>query len=218
MTARQQGHSARRPYNAEGRRAQARATRERILETARALFIAQGYAGTSIAQVAAEAGVSAPTVFAGFTSKVNLLKEATETTLVGDADPVPLHDRPQMRHVHEGRTAEEVLGRLAALIAERAPHVQPIYAVVHAAADADPEIAALARTLDEQRLAGATRLAGIVVEKGGDPDRQDEVRDTIWTLNSPLLYGLLVTQRGWSTERYGGWIRRALTALALDRS
>jgi len=220
MTAREQGRSRtpRRPYNAEGRRAQARATRERILETARALFIAQGYAGTSIAQVAAEAGVSAPTVFAGFTSKVNLLKEATETTLVGDAEPVPLHDRPQMRHVHEGRTAEEVLVRLAALIAERAPHVHPIYAVVSAAADADPEIAALARTLDEQRLAGATRLAGIVVEKGGDPGRRDEVRDTIWTLNSPLLYGLLVTQRGWSVERYGAWVRRALTALALDPS
>lgn len=213
MSAREQG---RRPYNVEGRRAQAAATRQRILDTARALFVAQGYGGTSIAQVAAQAGVSAPTVFSGFTSKVNLLKEAAETTLVGDADPVPLHERPQMRLVHEGATAEEVLLRLAALIADRAPHVHPIYAVVHAAADADPEIAALARTLDEQRLAGATLLAGTVLDRLGvrDPARLAEVRDTIWTFNSPLLYGLLVTQRGWSTERYGAWIARGLTALA----
>jgi AcrR family transcriptional regulator len=214
MTAREQG---RRRYNAEGRRAQARATRQRILDTARALFVAQGYAGTSVAQIAAEAGVSTPTVFAGFTSKVNLLKEAVETTLVGDAEPVPLHDRPQMRHVHEGATAEEVLLRLAALIAERAPHVQPVYAVVHAAADADPEIAALARTLDEQRLAGATMLAATVVDRLGDPDpeRLAQVRDTIWTLNSPLLYGLLVTERGWPVPRYESWIARALVTLAL---
>lgn len=213
MAAREQG---KRRYNVEGRRAQARATRQRILDTARALFIAQGYAGTSIAQIAAEAGVSTPTVFAGFTSKVNLLKEAAETTIVGDADPVPLHERPQMRHVHEGATAEEVLGRLAALIAERAPHVHPIYAVLHAAADADPQIAALARTLDEQRLTGATMLATTVLNRLGvdDPDRLAEVRDTIWTLNSPLLYGLLVTQRGWSPERYGAWVARALVALA----
>lgn len=214
MTAREQG---RRRYNVDGRRAQARATRQRILDTARALFVAQGYAGTSIAQIAAGAGVSAPTVFAGFTSKVNLLKEAAETTLVGDVAPVPLHDRPQMRHVHEGPTAEEVLLRLAALITDRAPHVHPIYAVVHAAADADPEIAALAGLLDEQRLAGATMLAATVLDRLGDddPERLAHVRDTIWTLNSPLLYGLLVTRRGWPVQRYGTWIARALTALAL---
>jgi AcrR family transcriptional regulator len=213
MTARGQGT---RRYNVEGRRAQARATRQRILDTARALFVAQGYAGTSIAQIAAAAGVSTPTVFSGFASKVNLLKEATETTLVGDVDPVPLHDRPRMRHVHEGVTAEEVLLRLAALIADRAPHVHPIYAVVHAAADADPQIAALARTLDDQRLAGAALLASTVLNRLGvdDPDRLTEVRDTIWTLNSPLLYGLLVTERGWSVERYGTWIGHALIALA----
>ncbi len=206
---------ARRRYNADGRRAQARATRERILETARALFVEQGYAGTSIAQIAAAAGVSSPTVFAGFSSKVNLLKEATETTLVGDADPVPLAERPQMRHVHEGGSAREVLERLAALIAEAAPRVFPMFAVVHAAADTDPEIAALARTLDEHRLRGATQLAATVMRRLGadDPERLAELRDTIWTMNSPQLYGLLVVQRGWSPERYGGWIARTLVAM-----
>ena len=48
-----------------------------------------------------------------------------------------------------------------------------------------------------------------------DPDRLREVRDTIWTLNSPLLFGLLVTQRGWPPERYGAWVARALAALVL---
>ncbi len=212
MTAREQG---RRRYNVDGRRAQAAATQRRILDTARELFVAHGYGGTSIAQVAAAAGVSTPTVFAGFRSKVNLLKEAAETALVGDAEEVPLHDRAPMRHVHEGATAEEVLLRLAALIADRAPHVHPIYAVVHAAADADPEIAALARTLDEQRLAGAAMLATTVLARLGvdDPDRFTEVRDTIWTLNSPLLYGLLVTQRGWPVERYGRWVARTLLTI-----
>jgi AcrR family transcriptional regulator len=208
---------ARRRYNAEGRRAQARATRERVLDTARRLFIAQGYAGTSIAQIAEGAGVSAPTVFAGFTSKANLLKEATETTIVGDVEPVPLAERPQMKHVHAAATAEEVLLRLADLIAEAAPRVCPIYAVVTAAADADPEIARLARMLDEQRLTGATRLAATVMQRLGDddPDRLAEVRDTIWTMNSPLLYDLLVVQRGWPTQRYRDWIGRALTGLVL---
>lgn len=207
----------RRRYDSTGRRAQARVNRERILQTARELFVERGYARTSIADIAAAAGVSAPTVFAGFSSKVNLLKEAVETTLVGDTDPVPLHDRPAMQHVHDGPTAEDVLGRLAALIAERAPHVCPIYAAMDADADVDPAIATLARTLDEHRLTGAARLAETVTARLGDddPELRDEIRDTIWTLNSPQLYQLLVTRRGWSVERYGNWIRRALLALSV---
>lgn len=205
----------RRRYNGEGRRAQARATRARILDTARTLFVEQGYAGTSIAQVAAAAGVSVPTVFSGFGSKATLLKEATESMLVGDDEPVPLAQRPQMRHVHAGASAHEVALRLAALIAEAAPRVCPVYAVVLAAADTDPEIAELARTLDEQRLVGATQLARTVLTRLGDDDadRLAEIRDTIWTLNSPQLYGLLVTGRGWSARRYRDWIARALIAL-----
>ena len=68
-----------------------------------------------------------------------------------------------MRHVHAGASARRCASRLAALIAEAAPRVCPVYAVVLAAADTDPEIAELARTLDEQRLAGATQLAATVV-------------------------------------------------------
>lgn len=206
----------RRRYDSSGRRAQALATRDRVLRTARELFVENGYARTSVADIAAAAGVSAPTVFARFSSKVNLLKEAVETALVGDPDPVPLHERPAMQHVHDGPTAGDVLTRLAALIAERAPHVCPIYAALDAAADADPTIAGLARTLDEHRLAGASRLADTVMARLGedDPARRDEIRDTIWTLNAPQLYLLLVTRRGWSVEQYGDWIRRALLALS----
>ena len=205
---------ARRPYNAEGRRAQARATRERILRTAQELFVARGYAGVSVADIAAAAGVSAPTVFAAFRSKANLLKEATETALVGDAESVPLHDRPQMRHVVAAPTAREVLERFAALVAEAGPRAVPLYAVLHAAADADTELARIARTLDEQRLTGATRLAEVVLDRlgDGDPERLEQVRDTIWAFNSPQLYTLLVTQRGWTPQRYGAWVARGLVA------
>jgi AcrR family transcriptional regulator len=205
---------ARRGYDASGRRAQARANRERVLDTARRLFIEQGYAGTSIAQIAAAAGVSGPTVFAGFRSKANLLKEAIDTAIVGDLEPVPLAERTDMREVHAARTAAEVIRRYTALIREIAPRACPIALVVYAAADADPEIAALARTIDEQRLRGAEAIARTLVARLGTPDRLGEVRDTVWTLISPLQYGLLVDQRGWSVERYADWVGRALAALA----
>ena len=216
MSSKEQG---RRRYNAEGRREQARLTRERILESARALFLARGYSGTSVADIAAAAGVSGPTVFSGFGSKPNLLKEAAETALVGDLDPEPMAQRPRMRHVHEGATAHDVLRRFADLVADWAPRACPMFLVVYAAADADPEIARLARTFDDQRLAGATQIAGTALRRlGADPDdpaaqgNLAELRDTIWTMNSPQLYRLLVMQRGWPVQRYGAWIARGLLA------
>jgi AcrR family transcriptional regulator len=209
------GRRQRREYDSTGRRAQAEATRRRIVEVARRLFIDQGYAATSIAQIAAAAGVSAPTVFAAFMSKVNLLKVAAETMIVGDTEPVPLAERPEMRHVHGGATAAEVLDRLAGLNAATAVRAYPIFAVLHAAADAEPRIAALVRLIDDQRLAGAGMLARTVMSRLGDddPDREAEIRDSIWAFNSLALYGMLVRDRGWSPDRYRVWLGRQLRAV-----
>ena len=178
--------------------------------------MARGYAAVSVADIAAAAGVSVPTVFAGFRSKANLLKEATETALVGDADPVPLHDRPAMRHVVEGATAREVLQRFAALIAEAGAAGGAALRRAARRGGRRPRDRPARRRVDEQRLRGDAAGRGRADRLGDtDPDRLREVRDTIWTLNSPLLFGLLVTQRGWPPERYGAWVARALTALVL---
>jgi AcrR family transcriptional regulator len=202
-----------RAYDASGRREQARANRARVLDTARELFVAEGYTATSMARIAKAAGVSTPTVFAAFTSKANLLKEAAESTLVGDADPVPLAERPQMRRVYEAPSAAEVVTRLAAFAADAAPRAYPIFSVVFAAADADRQIAAVVRTFDDQRLVGAGYLADAVCRHLPDGSaRHTEVRDVIWSLTSLHLYGQLVVQRGWPVRRYGDWMARVLTA------
>jgi AcrR family transcriptional regulator len=206
----------RRRYDATGRRAQAQRSRERVLREAGRLFIEQGFAATTVAQIAAAAGVSPPTVFARFGSKVNLLKEAIDIAIVGDVEPIPLADRPSLRRVHQGRTAQEVLERYAEVCAEVGTRAFPIFAVAYAAADADPQVAALVADLDRQRLAGAVAIAATVADRLGvtGPHRIAYLRDTIWVLNSPLQYRLLVQQRGWSVEGYRDWIAAALVALA----
>jgi AcrR family transcriptional regulator len=202
----------RRRYDARSRQNQARETRDRVLAVARRLFISHGYAATSVALIAAEAGVSAPTVFAGFTSKVNLLKEAVDTAIAGDTDDLPLRERPVLQRVHEARTFDEVVDRLADAFAEVAPRAYPIYAVVHGAADGDPQIAALLRELDRQRLVGAELLAITVAERLGRDDVTN-IRDALWTLMSPLQYGMTVHERGRSVAWYRDWMARMLRAL-----
>ncbi|PZF80635.1 TetR/AcrR family transcriptional regulator [Jiangella anatolica] len=208
------GKAATRRYDATGRQAQAQVTRARILDAAQRLFLEQGYSATSVAQIAAAAGVSAPTVFAAYKSKVNLLKEAVDVAIVGDADAVPLAQRPVMRRVHEAATAAEMMGRYAEAVTEVGNRAVPIFMVAYRAADADPEIAGLVADLDRQRLAGAGMIADAVAARLGGLGTEDHaaLRDTIWTMNSPQLYDLLVGQRGWPVSRYRDWIETTLLA------
>jgi AcrR family transcriptional regulator len=208
-----------RAYDSSNRRAQALLTRERILDEARRLFVANGFAATSIAAVAAAAGVSSPTVFSAFGSKVNLLKEAAETTIVGDARPIPMAERAEMQHVRDGKTAEDVLQRLAALVAARSGAIYPIYSVIYNNRDGYPEIAALADLLDAQRLTGAAAMAQVVLTRldpnSGEADqgqeRQlDELRDCLWALMSLSWYEAFVVQRGWSVAAYQAWLYEAM--------
>jgi AcrR family transcriptional regulator len=205
-----------RRYDTTHRREQAQLTRERIVREARRLFVDRGFAGTTVAAVAEAAGVSRPTVFAGFTSKQNLLKVAIETSVVGDLDEVPLADRPEMRAVHDAPTADEVLRRFTAVVAEIADRTMPLYLVAVSAADADSLIAALIKRLDGERLTTAERVAASAADRARlrDPQQIKALRDTIWTLCSPLQYRLLVLDRGWTVEHYQRWMADLLCRYA----
>ena len=63
-----------RAYNSPRRREQAAATRTQILAAAQRLFERDGYPATSMAAVAAEAGVSLKTVYVVFETKSGLLR------------------------------------------------------------------------------------------------------------------------------------------------
>src|SRR6266545_4417824 len=83
------------------RRPKAQATRRRILDAARGLFVERGYVATTIEAIAAEAGVAVPTVYLAFGTKRALLVELLDIAAVGDEEPVALLERPwvdEIRH------------------------------------------------------------------------------------------------------------------------
>ncbi len=99
------------------------------------------------------------------------------------------------------------------LVVEAAPRAYPVFAVVFAAADADPQIAAVARTIDDQRFVGAGYLADALARHLDDGSRRrDELRDVLWAATSLHLYGQLVVQRGWPVRRYGDWVAHLVHA------
>lgn len=65
----------------------ARTTRDRLLAAADRIYAAQGFAGTTTRQVAAEAGVNEVTLFRQFVTKERLIEEVIRHRL--EASPVP---------------------------------------------------------------------------------------------------------------------------------
>lgn len=207
-----------RPYDSSGRRARAAEGRVRIVAAAHALFVDRGFAGTTIAEVARAAQVSAPTVYAAFGSKGALLKACIDVALAGDHDDVAVVDRPLSEWVYDTGDAREVLARYAVMMGVLAAAAGPIYDVLVRAADVEPELAALLADLERQRLRAATIVAEAVAARGGLPAGRtlEEARDTIWICNAPELYVTLTRKRRWSTKRYVEWSRNTLLHLVAD--
>src|SRR6059058_1034582 len=88
-----------RRYESPRRREQAAATRRQILEAAQRLFEQQGYATTTMAAIAAEAGVALKTVYVAFETKSGVLRALWNVLLRGDDADVPIPDRQWYRDI-----------------------------------------------------------------------------------------------------------------------
>ncbi len=206
--------NTKRRYDSSGRRERARQTRDQISDTAREMFLSRGYAATTVAAIAAAAHVSVETIYKGFGGKPGLVRAIIEKGLAGEG-PVPAEQRSD--HIRDTEPdPRKILAAWGAFTAELAPRVGPILQLARDAAS-DPEVAAVLDQLSAARhvrmtvnargLASAGHLRpGITVAQAAD---------ILWAYCSPELYDLLVTQRGWSPERYGQFIAQGLVAALL---
>src|SRR3954467_7608421 len=99
-----------RAYNSPLRAEQAQRTRTTVLDAAARCFLAEGYAATTMKDVAAAAGVSVQTVF-GQGSKAALLLACVDRAVVGDDEDGPLAQREMVTRLLE---APDRAGKFAA--------------------------------------------------------------------------------------------------------
>ena len=197
-----------RPYRSVLRAEQAQATRRAILTAARALFVRHGYAETSLADVAQQARVARPTVFAAFGSKAALLKAVLDVALAGDDDPVPVAERPWFRPVFQARSARALFDAYAAACMTISSRAADVYEVVRAASDSGGEVAKLWQELKDQRHTGAAMVVSRLneVAKLRQGLTRQTATDVLWTLNDPALYWALVVERQWDPTTFQEWL------------
>lgn len=216
--------SARRRYTSAVREESARRTRAAIVEAAGRLFAGRGYNATSLADIAAEAGVARPTVFAAFGSKAALLRQVADQALAGDDEPIPVAERPWFRPVWDAQDQDGVLAAYAGVCTLIGSRAARIFEAVRRAADSSPEAGDLHETLRRNRRAGARMVAERLSAKG--PLRPgltlDAAVDALWLLNDPAHYGTLVIDCGWAENAFAGWLagqmRQALLGAAEGRA
>jgi AcrR family transcriptional regulator len=201
-----------RAYDNTGRAAQALQTRRRVIAVAHELLLDQGYAATTIGQIARRAGVSAETVYKAFGSKAALTKQVYDVALAGDDEPVPMRERPEIQAILTEPDSARKVARYASVARQLGARLGPLLAVLLGARGTDADLDAFARTTANERLAGTTALVDHLVEAGAlrpDLDRE-RARDLLWALISPELYLLLVVDRGWSPDDYERWLAGAI--------
>jgi AcrR family transcriptional regulator len=199
--------NAKRSYNSPRRREQAAATRREILEAAQRLFERQGYAATTMAAIAAEAGVALKTVYVAFETKSGVLRALWNLLLRGDDDETPIGERAWYREVLDEPDPERRLRLNARNSSQGKVRVGAVAEVIRTAAPTDPEIEALWNRIQTDYRANQRAIVERLDQSAAlQPDLDVErAADILWTLNHPTVWQLLVRERGWTAEQYEEW-------------
>jgi AcrR family transcriptional regulator len=196
------------------RREQAARTRLRILRSAHAAFVARGYTGTRMVDVAADAGVAVQTVYFTFHTKPELLAACYDLAVLGSPDA----SRPSEQAWHQAMMAASTpaesvahfVDGIAAICARVAVLDDMVRATLH-----EPEAVAVHERSERLRRQGFEIIVGHWSAQFGLRADLTEATcvDLLLTYASPSNYRQLVVDYGWSTKGYTAWLRGVVTDL-----
>ena len=198
-------------YDSPLRRRQAAETRARVVEAARHLFAARGFAATTIADVAREAGVSQQTIYGSFGGKQGLVlalvdlidRDSDVPALVGKLLASDDPDEILELAVRIPRSVVESSGDLVRALAGAAPTDEAAAAAI--AEGRKRHDAGLAHAASRLHEMGALR-------EGTDPD---EAAAAFATLTSDTTFAQLRDRHGWDLDTSERWMRQTLSTLYL---
>ncbi|NUS89835.1 MAG: TetR/AcrR family transcriptional regulator [Streptomyces sp.] len=202
----------RRRYDSVRRTTQAQQTRAEIADAARRLFVSQGWAATTVRDVAREAGVSVPTVYAAYGNKTGL------TRALADAADLTA-DASRMLAELEAPAADPArqLAAMAGYDRRLFERAGDVIALVREAGRVEPELATVYRDGrargDETRVQVFSSWPAGVLRRGLDVRSAVDVYAALCNID---VYTVLTTERGWSPDRVEQWWGEALVRELLD--
>ena len=195
-------------------------TEARLVAAATRLFVRDGYAATTLAAVADDAGLSARTVYLRFGTKAALLKRAVDVALVGDTAPIDVAGREWSRRSVTAPTLAERISAAAGGARDMMARVGPLLAVAAQAEPTEPEIAAAAQAGREAtRQAFHTFWAAAARDGLLASDADVEwLAATTAILGAADTYLHITRTFGWDPARYERWVTTTWSRLAAAAS
>lgn len=210
MVAQESRHQTRR-YRSELRTNQAAATRSRILDAAAQLFVATGYTGTSLADIAQAADVSVETVkLVG--PKRRLLLNAFTHSFAGNDDIASLADHGPITEITAEIDNTCYLAGIVHFVAESNRRSSVLWTTLLSAAASDALLREELDGLQQRRRADILVLVDELRSRGLTQTDQprETTADAISFILSPEGYNQLVLDAGWSQPDYEAWLSRTL--------
>lgn len=191
-----------------------------MLDSAGELFIEEGYAATTMGQIAERAGVAVQTLYWTFRTKGLLLREVVETAAAGEPDAPPVMERPWVHEMLSADSAQRVLALAVEHGTDILERVAPLWPAVIAAAAADPELERYWQGVHEGRRGGMERIVGRIAELGAlreglAPQRAVDVGAVILGHD---VYRSLVREAGWPVTEYKAWLFASVVRQLLAKS
>ncbi|HEX5094650.1 MAG TPA: helix-turn-helix domain-containing protein [Acidimicrobiia bacterium] len=206
-----------RPYDARRRRERAEeertATRRKVVEAARKLFLEQGYVATTMSAIAREAGVAMQSVYSAGKSKADLLHLVVDLAVAGDHDDVMLVDRPEVAAMATEPSARRQVEILAERISATLTRLAPVWVASREAAAVDANAAANLEAAHRRRHETFAHMIRHIRE-ASLRESWAETTDTAWAIGSIDVF-LLLQSRGWDAARYSAWIQDVLVTQLL---
>jgi AcrR family transcriptional regulator len=186
-------------------------TQRVIVEAAAELFFEQGYHATSIAQIAAAAGVAVQTIYNSIGSKKDLLSRVLDYAAAGDRAPVPVPTFMREQAESESEPGQ-IIVQLVKFWQGALRRTAPIFRVIREAAALDPDAAALEHDRAAQRLRNYQTAARLLKQRGAL--REDltlvQAAAVIFAIGHPETYRTLVLEGSWTERQWAEWAQIAL--------
>lgn len=203
-----------RAYSSTVRAEQAARTRQRIVDAAGELFVADGYPATTVRAIAERAGVAVDTVYSTFGSKVRVLTALIDRRLAPAGEQSVL-DRPESLAVRDEPDTRRQIRLFAHDIAAISAHVRPVAEMLRVAAAVEPDAAPVLVEMEEQRRRNMARPVEWFGARGPLRVEADRAADIVFAVTSPELARLLCDVRGWTQEEYADWLDDTLARALL---
>ena len=177
--------------------------RERVLDAAARRFPAQGWAGTTMGELAAESGVSTSRIHRLVGTKGEVFAAMVWRAILGPHPDLPtLFDA---LHLEDEPDVEVRLDRITATVAQASSAMAHLVPVVAEAVARDVTVRGIVQGAELQRVGTSRTLVRLMTRgEGARPDAVPEVQ----MLCSAETYRSMAAF-GWSRERYAAWLREA---------